>query len=291
MRRGLGKKKESGQESSEPVIGDEFDGASAAEAEEAEDQVIETDDVDDEDEEYVYQELDPESRFPKIAIWLAVIFPPAGLVMGHLWLAWSKDELSWSHTGSVLASRRKAFVAVFIGWPMLLLMVIGAVTVSQLVLEERQQSQAEEEMEQAQAEQREAMLEAASESESVGEVDEAFCAAMIDGVYPQMPVEGFVMHHDMISEELITGLETASETGASPNQEIYADYAGYLAGFSDQEEFEDFGDEGHIEQAEPFAEAVTSDIFACMDMDEDHADAVLDHNAERMEQMPQQPMP
>lgn len=225
---------------------------------------------------------------PRLALWLAVLVPPVGTVMGHLWLVWTKDEMTWSQTDEVLHTRRPAWAAVFIGWPMTLLVVAAAVTGVSWWQQESAQEAEQRVAQEAEEQTREEITQAASDSPSAGEVDQVFCTALLDGVVAEVPVTGFVYEYQQISDELLTGLEQAGE-GVSPNEDVYADYREHLLSFNSAEEFDELDEGSHTGPAEDLVTALDADQLGCVDLDEQNLDTLMDIHDEQAAQLQQPP--
>lgn len=229
---------------------------------------------------------------PRLAALLSFLLPPVGVVLGHLWLFWTKDELRIDQDADaaereyIMRSRRPAWLALVVGYPLTLLVSLAVV----VGVTYYQQSAQQDEIAAIEAEQREELLEAAADSESAGEVSTGFCDQLIGETLAQSPPSGFVVSYAEIDDELIAGYEALSDE-QSPNSAVYGDYAAHLSSFDDEQSWDDYDPEDHAEAAQPVGAALDADSLGCADLDEQYLEQLEEihevHMSQRMEQ--QQP--
>lgn len=229
-------------------------------------------------------EADEVPSFLRRARILSIVLAPIGALMAHLWLAWEGKEADRDH-------RKHALSSIFIGWPITLVVGLGLIFYFAETSEQRALDNQREEAVEEVEDQREQIIAQAAESDSVGEVDAAFCDAMRDDLRDQMPATGMlIVDIDEVDEDFVDGLRSVSETGQSPNAELYEEYADLLEGFEDQQAFEDhldaltqqYDDEQEFMESSIEAQVATQyehDFFACIDLD---TEAYLDFEPEEI---------
>lgn len=218
---------------------------------------------------------------PKVAVIFAMVIGPIGALLGHLGLAWSKDELRYNENMSVLKSRRWSWVAVFVGWFMTAVTLGGIGLWYSAEAESRAQSEAEDELMANQEQVRQEVIAAAPDSPSAGEVDAAFCEVVVDDLYHTGSNFGVVLDYRMIPEDSVAAFEHAgSDAVTTPNGAVYSDYADHLAAVSDGGAAAELSEVDMLtdaaEHAEPVLVGLNDDILGCVDLDESYVDTLLE---------------
>lgn len=223
---------------------------------------------------------------PKLSVLFGFLLGPVGALLGHIWLAWTKDELTYDDNGTVLRSRRYAWVAVFVGWFMTAILVVVGTGWYTTHTDRQAQAALASQIEQEQAQLREHIVSQAETSTSVGAVDAGLCEVLVEDVYAASPTTfGILNDYGLITDEALAAYgAAASDTVETPHSELYAGYREYLEQFDSLEDFAAFGAEAHVEQADPVANALNEDILACVDLDEQYLDTLLDVQYGALEQ-------
>lgn len=222
---------------------------------------------------------------PKLAAVLGFVVGPVGALLGHIWLAWTKDELTFDDNGTVLKSRRYAWVGVFVGWFMTAVLAVVGFSWYAAGEEAREQAELESQIAEQQDQLRGEILAASSESASVGAVDDALCTVLVEDVYAASPATfGIINHYELITDEAIAAYAAAaSDEVETPHAELYGEYGQHLAQFESMDEFMSFGAQEHSDVAQPVANALNEDILACVDLDEGYLETLLDVQYEAIE--------
>jgi uncharacterized membrane protein len=171
---------------------------------------------------------------------LAVVLPPVGALLGHLYLDQLDDD-DW-----------RALVAVIVGWIMAVVMVIALVLF--LGYDEQQSALREQQAKRDRAAQE--LDRAVEASPSYGKVDAAFCRSLVSTM-DEMPPPGWVQSSDQVTPGLLSSLDEVAAI-ESPNQAQYSVYRDYLVSFDDHTAVE------HVEMYTAAKTAFEEDSLACI---------------------------